>query len=335
MKIPSRLNRKTKVLLAALAFSLLPLPGYAWEYAGLEFFGSSQLTKDEIDKMLHLGRGSSIEKMEKAKERLEQKIEKLKLFANIQIVTADSDRAYVSVDLIEVGDDMIPTRKLPNPHHVTTRSEKPELLLARLNARLDELTATGRDWKTIYKGGIKLYSDEPANQLVEEIRRFAPTMKPDWLAVVSNDPDPERRIQAIELLNWSGDSVDTCYRLIGAIDDSNYRVRGAATRFIFDRLDLLPHDFPFEDLMHALCRQIGRPSHEDRVKSAYLMFAILNRKPLLTGMASECAGKQVDIYAEKSVIPTLRSIAERLKTKFSQPTPVKRTNLAPPPSSGF
>ena len=309
--------------------------GGDYEYAGLEYFGASQLTGAEINKMLHLRPGASMKSIEKAVKRLEEKIHKLRLFANVQIVTASNNRAYVAVDLIEQSDDLIPVRKLSNPHHVTTKSEKPNILFNRLKARLTKLNQEGRAWKTVFKGGYKYFSDEPANQIVTDIRRFAPAMKDDWLEVIASDPDPERRVEAIELLNWSGNFADTCYRLIGAIDDSNFRVRASAVRFIYDRLDLLPFDFPYEDLMHALLRQVKRPSHEDRVKSLYMMYAILNKQPLLTAMAKESCGKEVKVYAEQSIIPSVRKIAERLNTKFSQPLPRKIIRKAKPDAPGF
>lgn len=330
-------NSQILTFLTLMAFCLQGAfsPVFAYSYEGLEYFGSSQLTRQEIEKYLHLSQGASIKRIEKSVDRLQKKIDDLKLFANIEIVTASDDRAYVSVDLIEQEDDMIPTRKLTNPHHVATRSEKPEILLAKLEDRLNQLNMEGRAWKPIYKGGMKFYTDEPANQIVEEIRRFAPTMKPDWIEVVACDPDPDRRVMAIELLGWSGSYADTCYKLIGAMDDSNYKVRAKAARFIYKRLDILPHDFPYQDLIHALCRQVRRPSHEDRVKSTYLMYEVLNKRPLLTGLAKQGAEKYINLYSSKSRIPSLRNVCERLRAKFSQPLPSKRTKLSKPRSSGF
>ena len=333
---------KLKVFLLVTIFSMTASVSMAgssydqdYEYAGLEFFGSSQLTEPEINKMLRLSNGAGIKSIKKNVARLEEKIHKLKLFANVQIITADGGRAFVAVDIIEQADDLIPTRKLTNPHHVITRSQKPNMLLSKLNARLDRLSMEGRSWKEEYKDGIKYYSDEPANQIVTDIRRFAPTMRTDWLEVVACDPDPLVRVEAIELLNWSQNYADTCYRLLGAIDDSNYRVRAQAVRFIYNRFETLPDNFPFEDLMHALCRQVRRPSHDDRVKSLYMMNKVLNRKPLLTAMAKECCEKEVNIYCEKSVIPSLRKIAERLKIRFTQPLPKKVIRRAKPDSPGF
>lgn len=308
-------------------------PGY--QFAGLEFFGSSQLTAPEINKMLHLRQGAKMKSIEKAVKKLETKLHKKNLLANIQIVTASSSRAYVSVDIIEQSDDLIPTRKLTNPRHVTTKSEKPNILLNKLKQRLQKLNMEGRPWKPVYKDGYKYFSDEPANEIVTEIRRFAPAMRADWLQVIASDPDPERRVEAIELLNWSGSFADTSYKLIGAIDDCNFRVRAHAVRFIYKRLDMLPFNFSYKDIMYALCRQVKRPSHEDRVKSLYLMYAIINKKPLLTGMAKNNCEKYIRTYAQKSVIPSVRKVAERINTKFSQPVPTKVIRNTKPDMPGF
>lgn len=275
----------------------------SYRYAGLEFFGSSQLTYEEVDKMLRLKPGAKMKTIENAVAKFNEKIDKLKLFANVEIISSTNDRVFVVVDVIEPSHDEIATRKLTNPHHVTTKSTKPNILLDKLKARLNQLNLQGRPWKVEFKEGIKYFSDEPANQIVTDIRTFAPTMREDWLSVIASDPNPDRRIEAIDLLNWSQSYPDTCYSLIGAIDDSNYQVRAAAVRFIYDRLDLLPDNFPFDDLMHALCRQVRRPSHEDRVKSLYLMYKVVGKRPKLTIPAKDCAAKYVDIYSEKSKIP--------------------------------
>ena len=256
------------------------------------------------------------------------------MFANIQIIASTNDRVFVVVDIIEPSHDEIPTRKLTNARHVTTKSTKPNILLDQLKERLTSVDQRGGSWKVEFKQGVKYFSDEPANQIVTKIRRYAPTMRGDWLNVVASDPNPERRIEAIELLNWSESYADTCYRLIGAIDDSNYKVRAQAVRFIYDRLNILPDDFPYEDLMHALCRQVKRPSHDDRVKSLYLMYKVILKRPKLTIIAKEQTEKYIDRYCQKSKIPVLRSIAERLKTQFSHPVrtePVKKK----PWNSGF
>lgn len=306
----------------------------SYRYAGLEYFGSSQLTQDEVNKMLRLKRGAKAKSVELAVQKFEKKIDNLKLFANVQIVTSTNNRIFVVVDIIEPSHDEIVTRKLNNPRHVVTKSEKPNILLNQLKARLNQLNMTGRPWKQELKGGIKYFSDEPANQIVTQIRKYAPTMRTDWLNVVASDPNPDRRVEAIELLNWSESYPDTCYSLIGAIDDSNYLVRSEAVKFIYKRLDLLPDNFPYPDLMHAICRQVRRPSHEDRVKSLYMMYKVIRKRPKLTPMASNCAQKYVNTYCEHSKIPVLRSIAERLKTQFSHPVrtePVKKT----PHNSGF
>lgn len=303
-------------------------------YDGLEFFGSSQITRSELESILRLSHGASLKAVDRACEKLEAYFEKHRLSANVSKVVSPPYRIYVAVDLVERSHDEIPVRLLDNPHAVITKSEKPNMLLASLHERLDLLDSQGRKWSQRYEGGVLLYSDVAANQIVEDLRRFGPAMRPDWLEVIKSDPNPSKRVEAIELLNWSGSYVETCYALIRSIDDTNYKVRTAAVRFIYARLDILPLDFPYESLLAALCRESLRPSHDDRSKSLFCILKLVEKMPQLTLMAKEANGEAVNIYAKDSRIPALRNVCERLKAIYAVPV-IKKRQWSDQPSSGF
>lgn len=297
------------------------------KYAGLEYYGSSQMTRKEIEQILRLKVGGSARNVEQAVARLRKTLDDRHLIAVVDSV-ASGQGVYVVADIEETkSGEELPMRVLENPHHVRVKSEKPSLLLIKLDERLQKLIFEGRKSAETYPGGVKMYSDEPANQLVEELRRFGPPMRSEWLSIVVSDPDPERRVEAIRLLNWAGNYEDTCARLVPALDDSSHLVRGEVVRFIFPRLPLLSDNFPFNELAAGLCRQIMRPSHEDRSKGLYCIIALLRMRPLLTAPMKQCAEKKVRTLADESIIPTVKEPAEHLLKIFSGPMP--RPQLPP------
>jgi hypothetical protein len=323
------------VAIVSLIFSLAVEPSKASEglrYAGLEYFGSSQMTRDEVERNLHLKPGASEKSVEANAESLRKKLEKLRLAANVQIIVDQPDKLFVVVDFEDRPGYGVPTRMLKQPHHVITQSEKPELLLQKLRARIDRLIQEGRDWKETYPGGVRMFSDEPANQIVTELRRFAPTMRDEFLEIVISDPDHQRRCDAIELLNWAGTYVDTCVQMIGAIDDTHIEVRSAAEEFIYPRLEKLPDNFPYDQLALALTRQLKRPSHADRAKAIHFIAALIRKYPTMVGGFRQTCEKDVERIANESQISGLRKSAADLLL-------VLRTSQAVPalkiPSSGF
>lgn len=303
------------------------------KYSGLEFYGSSQMTRDELEKALHLRPGASEKSVESSAESLRKKIDKMRLQANVQIVVDPPDKLVMVVDFEDKPGHGVPTRTLKQPHHVSTQSEKPELLLQKLRARIDRLNQEGRDWKDSYPDGVRMFSDEPANQIVTELRRYCPTMREEFLEITISDPDYQRRCDAIELLNWGGKYVDTCTQLIGSIDDSHLDVRSAADEFIFARLRNLPDDFPYDELAMSLVRQLKRNSHSDRNKAIHFITALARQYPsMIPGFRRACE-KDVERFANESQISTLRKTAGELLLVLRTPPP------APPPakipSSGF
>lgn len=297
------------------------------KYAGLEYYGSSQMTRKEIEQILRLRVGGSSKSVEQAVARLRKALDDRHLIAVVDSV-ATGPGVYVVADIEESkSGEELPMRILENPHHVRVQSEKPSLLLMKLDERLQKLVFEGRKPAETYPGGVKMYSDEPANQLVEELRRFGPPMRDEWLTIVVSDPDPARRVEAIRLLNWAGQYEDTCTRLVPALDDSSHLVRGEVVRFLFPRLRILSDYFPFNELAAALCRQIMRPSHEDRSKGLYCIIALLRMRPLLTAPMKQCAEKRIRTLADESIIPTVKEPAHQLLKTFSGPMP--RPQVAP------
>ncbi|MGH9549811.1 MAG: hypothetical protein ACRD3W_10570, partial [Terriglobales bacterium] len=185
------------------------VPGFAavdrrGGYAGVEYYGSSQLTKLELEKMLGLKPGASPEAIASALVRLKRQLESKHIEAHAEVVAAAEDQLFIVVDVVDSSSAEAPVRKLKFPHHVNVTTEKPFALLSDLNRRLDELKDRGQPSAEQYIDGAKRFQDEPAQGLVNEILRYAPKMRKEFLAIVETDPNPERRVQAIELLGWSG-----------------------------------------------------------------------------------------------------------------------------------
>lgn len=290
-------------------------------YAGLEFYGSSQMTRTEVEKMVHLRPGASEKSVESAAESLRARFEKLRLAANVQIASVAPDKLYLVVDFESAPGAGVPTRILKNPHHVLTKSEKPDILLQKLRARIERLNEEGREWTDSYPGGVRMFSDEPANQIVLDLRRFGPAMRDDWLEIVASDPDKRLRCDAIELLNWAPNTADTCAQLIPALDDSHYEVRAAAEEFIFPRLDILPSNFPFNQLAMSLVRQLKRPSHSDRSRSMAFIRALIARYPQMAVPFRRTSEQDLERFSRDSQIPTIRKAADDLLVILRAPLP--------------
>ncbi|MBX9690846.1 MAG: hypothetical protein K2Z81_00570 [Cyanobacteria bacterium] len=330
------LNRLLAVL-AIFLVSSTQTPALAKDkdggFVALEYFGSSLISRSEIEDVLDLKPGRPLSTVETSVKKLNRELDKRRLLSNVQTISLPDGRIFVVVDLEERG-DVVPTTNLINPHHVMTKSEKPEILLESLKERLNRLQSEGRKYQESYPQGMRTFSDEPASQIIQEIRRFAPLMRSEWLEVVQSDPDPKRRKDAIELLNWAGNYAQTCEILLPALDDMSFIVRTATTRFIYPRLELLPDDFPFTKLAAALSRQIDRPSHEDRVLALQCIRRLLTLRPELTPPMMRATYKRVKELAEDSRIPTLKKAASEMLVVYSTyKPPAPRPDQIP--ESGF
>lgn len=251
----------TAFLGAGPAFAAQTVGGYA----GVEFYGSSQITRQEVEKYLSLKPGASQEAIGRAIVRLKKHLEDRRIKANVDIAN-DDDGLVVTVDVMDTGvPSGVPTRKLKFPHHVSLSSDVPFQIFDEMMARREQLLAQGRAVTESFPDGIKRFSDEPLNQYADKLLRRVPNMTDELLQVVQSDPDPSRRSHAIEVLNWAGDWPDLCYKLLPALNDASEQVRVSAARFIQPRIKFLPEDFPFEDLIEAFSHQLSRPSHIDRV----------------------------------------------------------------------
>ena len=292
-------------------------------FAGIEFYGSSLLSNLELHRDLGIKRGATLEATARAVEQLRRRLELRHLHAQLQIVQVPPAEVYVVVDLPDsVTDASAPTRRLKNPHHVAVTSEKPFLLMDKLDWRLEKLSVEGRPWSETLREGIKYYTDEPANIIVEDILKQVPDMVHELLAVVASDPDPNRRRRAVELLHWAGSTPNVCLSLIPAIDDADSGVRASVARYMFPRFEMLPDDFPFDQLVEAYGRMLSRPSHQDRTKSLFCLLAIAGQRPELTPNIKVFSEDRVKKLSELSVIPSVRGPAGELMTKFmSMPPP--------------
>lgn len=298
-------------------------------YGGLEFYGSSLVTRAELEKMAGIKIGASMKQVTAASERITKNLTARNVSSNVQVVASPPDKVYLVVDITSPASEQIPCRALKLPHRVNLPTEKPQLLLDKLRERLDRLSSEGRMYQEETKDGIRFYSDEPANQIVQEIRRYAPQMLKDLIEVVDNDPEPKRRFDAIELLNWAGSVPQVTYHLIGALDDSDPDVRANVIRYMYPRFALLPGNFPIGQLAESVCRQVYRPSHQDRTKSLHCLVALLKACPPLTPPVKQACESKVADLASVSQLPTVKIPAQELLELFKKPLPPPPQRVEP------
>jgi len=313
--------RKFIPLSLALFLNFIPLcaclAASGGSYQGLEFYGSSQMSRPELEKLLGLRNGASYRSMTAAAERLKRELKARRLEGNIQIVTGDGTDLYLSVDVLGGYDDMA-SRILKDPHRVAFRSEEPVQILAKLHQRLELIEAQGRAATEEWRDGIKYFSDEPCNQMVTDLIRHCGPMREELIFLIDHDPNAVRRATAVELLSWSGGVQDTAARLLAAVDDVDVNVRTLVTRYLFNNLALLPDDFPFEDMVDVYSRDLNRPSHDDRSKALYVLMALVKRRPDLIKQVQEQAGKRIKFLKERSLVPSIKLAGAQFDRMFTR-----------------
>lgn len=321
--------------LAVLSFPPAAAKTNGASYAGLEFYGSSQLSRLELEKYLSLKPGAALEQIGRAVDRLNRKLEERHLAAQVEIVEGSPGRIFVVVDVSD-NTNLAPTRHLKHPRHVAVTTEKPFLLLDQLNDRLQKLTDTNRPWSEQVRSGLKYYTDEPANQIAEELIALVPDMRAELLAITESEPDNNRRRRAVELLSWAGSVPDTSRRLMPALDDADSSVRAAVARYLFPRLELLPPDFPYDDLVEAFSRMLSRPSHQDRTKALYCLLALVSQRPNLILNAKVFDEEKVKQLDDNSHIASIKSACDQLLNRFAHPpTPEQPGKASAFDASGF
>jgi len=322
------------VLLATLALADSPASAaqIGPRYGGIEFYGSSQVSKQELEKIIGLKPGASLQQVDRAVQRLKEKLAFRHVPATVQVVEVPPDKIFIVVDVTDTATDTsAPTRRLRNPRHIYVSSEKPFLLMDQLESRLERLSNEGRPWREELRQGLKYYTDEPANQIVDQIVRQVPDMRDEIIAVTESDPDSNRRRRAVELLHWAGGIPNTTYRLIPAIDDADGGVRAAVARYMFPRFELLPDAFPFAKLVEAYSRQINRPTHQDRTKGLYCLLAIAGQRPDMIDNIQLYDETRIKKLAEDSTIPTVKDPAQQLLAVFAKQAAKPPQQAVPPP----
>ena len=294
-------------------------------FAGVEFLGSAQLSRLEIEKFLALKPGATAENAQKALVRLKAKLDFKHIKTNIDFVPGDNNNFFLVVDVVESGlTNTLPTRKLANPHHVFLTNEKPFTLLEQLRVRQDKLIEEGRPTDETYSQGMKVFQDPPSQRIAEqEIKELAGQQRA-LLTLIATDPNPNRRAAAIELLNFTPEWLPSCVSLIAAIDDSDTQVRAAATKFIWARLANFPDDFPFQDLLEALSRQLCRPSYSDRSKSLACLIALCKRDSDSITAVKEFDQSKLKQISESTILPDIQVMATQLMKVAANPPAIKR-----------
>lgn len=323
-------DRKAIVAVFLITAASLPPQAQAAKdgsgYAGLEYLGSPQLSRLEIEKFLSLRPGATLENAQKSILKLKEKLELKHIHANIEIVPGEQNNFYLVIDLVESGlTNKLPTRALQDPHHVYLTNEKPFTLLEQLRTREDKLVEEGRpSIEEKYSQGMKYYEDAPSQRLAEQEVKELQGQQSTLLKIIATDPNPVRRSSAIELLNFTPDWLRNCVRLIPAIDDSDATVRAAANKYIWARLGDLPDDYPFQNLVEGLSRQLQRPSHSDRAKALACLISVCKRDSDSITVVKEFDEDKLKEIAQNSLVPEVQKMSGQLLKVASNPPPLKR-----------
>jgi hypothetical protein len=306
-------------MILSLGTPVCAVPKPQTGFAGIEFYGSSQVSRSELDRYLGLKPGARLEQISKAVDRLNKKLAERHINSYVEIVEGGPSTVYVVVSVSDSQSDAAPTRHLKHPRHVQLTTDKPLLLLDELDTRLEKLSDGGRPWSEQLRSGLKYYTDEPANQIVEQETQLVPGMRDELIAVVESDPDPSRRRRAIQLLSWAGSIPDTSRRILPALDDADPSVRVETARYLFPRMELLPDDFPYDQLLASFSRLLNRPTHQDRSKALYCLLALCSQHPDLIGAAKDADEEKVKNLASTSQLQSIKAAADQLLARFANP----------------
>lgn len=342
MNLQNHFGKIKRSVLALVFASLFSIPSFASQnlggYEGLEFLGSSLISRLELEKILHLRPGATLEAGEKALAKLKLDLEQRHVKANAEIVP-DGDSFFVAVDVIETGfNNTFSNRHLDNPRHISIPNEKVFSLLEELKARLQKLADEGRPSSESYQNGIKCFSDVASMRTSELIAQELAEQRPYLLRILATDPNGERRAQTAELLNWTPELASNCAVLIPALDDSDMRVRMAAAKYIWARVSLLPDDFPYDELIEALSRQLSRPSHHDRIRAMAALLAIAKRDSDSISAIKTFDEAKLKEIGDNSVVPSVQNFAKQLLQITANPPPIRRVKRGPShedPGTGF
>jgi hypothetical protein len=310
-----------KVFRMALCSILYLAASGAWAettdtYVGLEFFGSTRIDRQQLEKLISLKGDASAARVSAAQARLEKYFERAHLKANIQVVSAGADELALVVDVPDPLSSVV-TRRLNSPHHVRLASEMPLVLLTEIHNRLNQLEQEGRPAREQWREGYKFYSDEPVNQMIGEIQKFLPSVRLELLQMVDSDPDPLRRAQAIELLEWGPEPSDTASSMLAALDDADRQVRSECAKYLYARLNLLADDFPFDALTEGLARMLDRPAHQDRSNALHCLVKFCPLHKDVVPLAKSLSERRVAQLAKESILPTIKQPAETLLTLYA------------------
>lgn len=287
----------------------------------------------ELDKILRLRPGATVDSTSKAVEKLKLVLDQKAVKANLDIIP-DGGNCFVSVDVVETGLNAIANRHLDNPRHIALPNERPFTLLEEVKARLQKLADEGRAATESYQNGFKVFSDFACTRTAELLAGELDGQSPYLFRILASDPNNERRAAAVEMLNWTVDPVKNCLALIPALDDSDMRVRMAAAKYIWARINLLPDDFPFDSLLEGLTRQLSRPSHHDRVRAMAALMALAKRdSDSITGIKTFDESRLQEI-ASNSVIPSVQNLARQLLAVCANPPALKHVEKHAPADLG-
>lgn len=323
------------VLISPLLPKVLASNQYTYSFDGIDIYGQQKISAEQMQKLSGLKSGACVKDINKNITKLQSGLEKLYVHGNIESVIV-GNKIYLVVDITDsTKSALVPTRKLSGGNHIETSTEKPFLLLVDLNKRLAKLEEEGRPVKEEVQEGLTLYSDIALNQTIAEIQKQTPYMRSDFLKIIAGDPDPNRRAQAIQLLQFSGDVPYTAGQLVAALDDSALVVRRAACKYLFNRINYLPNDFPYDSLIEGLSHELLRPHHFDRSGALYCLYALLKHKPDLAIRIDAFCGKEVSAYAQNSKIPTIREPAAAIVSLLAQGKSGSNSNKEKSIESGF
>lgn len=295
-------------------------------YIGIELLNSNGVQRQELERLVNLKSDAGAARVAAAKTRLDKFFERSHIAANVEVVLAGNNQIALVVDVSDPLSSMM-TRRLNSPHKVHIGSEKPFLILAEMHARLDRLKEEGRPAREEWREGYKFYSDEPVNQMIEEIQKFLPSLRKDLLEAVDCDPDPLRRTEAIELLEWcTVKTDDTSVNLLEALDDANLQVRMECARYFYSHINTLPPDFPYDALIEGLARMLDRPTYQDRSNALHCLLKLCQLKGDVVPLVKKQSEASLMHLSQQSILPTIKDRAARILQSFNQPAAVEGTS---------
>jgi hypothetical protein len=296
----------------------------AWTWAGTEILGNHKVPRSEIEKLIPIPIGEAWHKGDapfwtESCAGVQRRFD----FAAVECGKVPlrvfiGRKAYLIVDIVEKGrEDFLKFREAPSGSVAFGNDE-----MVSLSAEVSEKTmAAGIAGHGYSESGLKGYltyedktgTNEDLNPQIERLARLVPQYRDNLMEILRSEKDPNQRMAAATLLNWTGGDVEsTMAEALPFLEDPDPGVRNNVSRFMIKFSGSVKSKRLRHRLIDAFVQEIDRPSHGDRNKGLYNLLDIAKSQPDDRGYIRSHGERSIQYLAENSILFNVQGPAQEL-----------------------